>query len=64
MVDRVQQRLAKARLGPYLFSFWTRWDYSNSGYLDALKHLTDLKEEGQFVSVSFKQDQKYIEICN
>lgn len=23
-----------------------RWDYSNLGYLDALKHLTDLKEEG------------------
>ncbi|KAI3985092.1 hypothetical protein MKX01_027178 [Papaver californicum] len=22
------------------------WDYSNTGYLDALKHLTDLKEEG------------------
>ncbi|EPS71445.1 hypothetical protein M569_03314, partial [Genlisea aurea] len=22
------------------------WDYSNPGYLDALKHLTDLKEEG------------------
>ncbi|KAI0519741.1 hypothetical protein KFK09_007200 [Dendrobium nobile] len=23
------------------------WDYSNSGYLDALKHLADLKEEGK-----------------
>lgn len=23
-----------------------RWDYSNSGYLDALKHLADLKAEG------------------
>ncbi|KAJ6985957.1 oxidoreductase [Populus alba x Populus x berolinensis] len=22
------------------------WDYSNRGYLDALKHLNDLKEEG------------------
>ncbi|XWS73936.1 hypothetical protein CRYUN_Cryun02cG0172100 [Craigia yunnanensis] len=25
-------------------STWIRWDYSNPGYLDALKHLTDLKE--------------------
>jgi len=24
-----------------------RWDYANDGYLDALKHLTDLKEEGK-----------------
>ncbi|KAJ0976750.1 hypothetical protein J5N97_012224 [Dioscorea zingiberensis] len=23
------------------------WDYSNPGYLDALKHLTDMKEEGK-----------------
>lgn len=26
---------------------WDRWDYANDGYLDALKHLTDLKEEGK-----------------
>ncbi|KAG6481460.1 hypothetical protein ZIOFF_058064 [Zingiber officinale] len=31
------------------------WDYSNPGYLDALKHLTDLKEEGRikFLYASF-----------
>lgn len=28
------------------FTLWNRWDYSNPGYLDSLKHLTDLKEEG------------------
>ncbi|KAG1331669.1 hypothetical protein COCNU_02G016370 [Cocos nucifera] len=29
-----------------------RWDYSNPGYLDALKHLTDLKEEGKIKTVA------------
>ncbi|KAK6141706.1 hypothetical protein DH2020_024554 [Rehmannia glutinosa] len=28
------------------------WDYANSGYLDALKHLTDLKEEGKIKTVA------------
>ncbi|GJU85740.1 flagellar radial spoke protein 5 isoform X2 [Tanacetum coccineum] len=28
------------------------WDYSNNGYLDALKHLTDLKEEGKIKTVA------------
>lgn len=28
------------------------WDYSNPGYLDALKHLTDLKDEGKIKAVS------------
>ncbi|KAF3772885.1 Flagellar radial spoke protein 5 [Nymphaea thermarum] len=28
------------------------WDYSNSGYLDALRHLTDLKEEGKIKTVA------------
>ncbi|OIW09050.1 hypothetical protein TanjilG_16277 [Lupinus angustifolius] len=28
------------------------WDYSNSGYLDALKHLTDLKGEGKIKTVA------------
>ncbi|CAK9153823.1 unnamed protein product [Ilex paraguariensis] len=28
------------------------WDYSNSGYLDALKHLTDLKEEGKIKTIA------------
>ncbi|XP_065867287.1 flagellar radial spoke protein 5-like isoform X2 [Euphorbia lathyris] len=28
------------------------WDYSNTGYLDALKHLTDLKEEGKIKTIA------------
>ncbi|XP_020527262.1 flagellar radial spoke protein 5 isoform X2 [Amborella trichopoda] len=28
------------------------WDYSNPGYLDALKHLTDLKEEGKLKTLA------------
>ncbi|PRQ33178.1 putative pyridoxine 4-dehydrogenase [Rosa chinensis] len=28
------------------------WDYANSGYLDALKHLTDLKDEGKIKTVA------------
>ncbi|KAM7271434.1 hypothetical protein ACFE04_030648 [Oxalis oulophora] len=28
------------------------WDYSNPGYLDALKHLTDLKEEGKIRTIA------------
>ncbi|XP_072977559.1 flagellar radial spoke protein 5 isoform X2 [Typha angustifolia] len=28
------------------------WDYGNSGYLDALKHLTDLKEEGKIKTLA------------
>ncbi|CAL9057819.1 unnamed protein product [Musa banksii] len=28
------------------------WDYSNPGYLDALKHITDLKEEGKIKTVA------------
>ncbi|GKU93885.1 hypothetical protein SLEP1_g7443 [Rubroshorea leprosula] len=37
-----------------LMSDEMRWDYSNPGYLDALKHLTDLKEEGLFLPVPSK----------
>lgn len=28
------------------------WDYSNPGYLDALKHLTDLKDEGKIKTLA------------
>ncbi|XP_059627349.1 flagellar radial spoke protein 5-like [Cornus florida] len=28
------------------------WDYANYGYLDALKHLTDLKEEGKIKTIA------------
>ncbi|MBA0594505.1 hypothetical protein Gorai_011408 [Gossypium raimondii] len=35
-----------------LISNGMRWDYSNPGYLDALKNLTDLKEEGKIKTVA------------
>ncbi|MBA0865242.1 hypothetical protein Goshw_010446 [Gossypium schwendimanii] len=35
-----------------LISNGIRWDYSNPGYLDALKNLTDLKEEGKIKTVA------------
>ncbi|KAF6176627.1 hypothetical protein GIB67_034489 [Kingdonia uniflora] len=39
------------------------WDYSNSGYLDALKHLTDLKEEGKIKTVALTNfDTKRLQI--
>lgn len=31
----------------FTVTYWNRWDYSNPGYLDALKHITDLKEQGK-----------------
>ncbi|XP_073117063.1 uncharacterized protein [Elaeis guineensis] len=31
---------------------FNRWDYSNPGYLDALKHQTDLKEEGKIKTIA------------
>ncbi|RDX74581.1 Flagellar radial spoke protein 5, partial [Mucuna pruriens] len=39
------------------------WDYSNPGYLDALKHLTDLKEEGKIKTVALTNfDTERLEI--
>ncbi|GJX56930.1 flagellar radial spoke protein 5 [Tanacetum coccineum] len=47
------------------------WDYSNNGYLDALKYLTDLKEEGiaivsnqvQHSLVNMRPQQRMAELC-
>ncbi|KAH0883772.1 hypothetical protein HID58_059868 [Brassica napus] len=40
-----------------------QWDYANDGYLDALKHLTDLKEEGKIKTVALTNfDTKRLEI--
>ncbi|KAB2614967.1 perakine reductase [Pyrus ussuriensis x Pyrus communis] len=32
------------------------WDYANTSYLDALKHLTDLKEEGKIKTVALENE--------
>ncbi|PWA43367.1 norsolorinic acid reductase B [Artemisia annua] len=41
----------------------TWWDYSNNGYLDALKQLTDLKEEGKIKTVALTNfDTEWLQI--
>ncbi|CAI9088688.1 OLC1v1023092C1 [Oldenlandia corymbosa var. corymbosa] len=48
-IDVSRRRMDVASLDMLQFHWW---DYSNSGYLDALKHLTDLKEEGKIKTVA------------
>ncbi|XP_017236155.1 flagellar radial spoke protein 5 isoform X2 [Daucus carota subsp. sativus] len=48
-IDVSRKRMDVASLDMLQFHWW---DYSNSGYLDALKHLTDLKEEGKIKTVA------------
>ncbi|KAL0295288.1 UNVERIFIED_CONTAM: hypothetical protein Sangu_2512200 [Sesamum angustifolium] len=48
-------RYADAGLNSFdwlIYVYHLMWDYSNSGYLDALKHLTDLKEEGKIKTIA------------
>ncbi|GJT26940.1 flagellar radial spoke protein 5 isoform X2 [Tanacetum coccineum] len=48
-IDISRKRMDVASLDMLQFHWW---DYSNNGYLDALKHLTDLKEEGKIKTVA------------
>ncbi|VFQ94164.1 unnamed protein product [Cuscuta campestris] len=48
-IDVSRKRMDVASLDMLQFHWW---DYSNLGYLDALKHLTDLKEEGKIKTVA------------
>ncbi|XP_028756812.1 flagellar radial spoke protein 5-like isoform X4 [Neltuma alba] len=48
-IDVSRRRMDVASLDMLQFHWW---DYSNPGYLDALKHLTDLKEEGKIKTVA------------
>ncbi|KAK2968077.1 hypothetical protein RJ640_000492 [Escallonia rubra] len=48
-IDVSRKRMDVASLDMLQFHWW---DYSNPGYLDALKHLTDLKEEGKIKTVA------------
>ncbi|XP_047341209.1 LOW QUALITY PROTEIN: flagellar radial spoke protein 5 [Impatiens glandulifera] len=48
-IDISRKRMDVASLDMLQFHWW---DYSNTGYLDALKHLTDLKEEGKIKTVA------------
>ncbi|XP_047052342.1 L-glyceraldehyde 3-phosphate reductase-like [Lolium rigidum] len=48
-INRSRKRMDVAALDMLQFHWW---DYSNPGYLDALKHMTDLKEEGKIKTVA------------
>ncbi|XP_074268174.1 putative oxidoreductase At1g06690, chloroplastic isoform X1 [Silene latifolia] len=48
-IDVSRKRMDVASLDMLQFHWW---DYANSGYLDALKHLTDLKDEGKIKTVA------------
>ncbi|PON47494.1 Aldo/keto reductase/potassium channel subunit beta [Trema orientale] len=48
-IDLSRKRMDVASLDMLQFHWW---DYSNPGYLDALKHLTDLKGEGKIKTVA------------
>ncbi|KAJ6848346.1 flagellar radial spoke protein 5 [Iris pallida] len=48
-IDKSRKRMDVASLDMLQFHWW---DYSNPGYLDALKHLTDLKEEGKIKTLA------------
>ncbi|KAJ6827058.1 uncharacterized protein M6B38_277610 [Iris pallida] len=48
-IDRSRKRMDVATLDMLQFHWW---DYSNPGYLDALKHMTDLKEEGKIKTLA------------
>ncbi|MQM12135.1 hypothetical protein Taro_045048 [Colocasia esculenta] len=48
-IDISRKRMDVASLDMLQFHWW---DYSNSGYLDALKHLTDLKGEGKIKTLA------------
>ncbi|PNT65194.1 flagellar radial spoke protein 5 isoform X2 [Brachypodium distachyon] len=48
-INKSRKRMDVAALDMVQFHWW---DYSNPGYLDALKHMTDLKEEGKIKTVA------------
>ncbi|MBC2899578.1 hypothetical protein CFC21_112405 [Triticum aestivum] len=48
-INRSRKRMDVAALDMLQFHWW---DYANPGYLDALKHITDLKEEGKIKTVA------------
>ncbi|CAM8960620.1 unnamed protein product [Rhodiola kirilowii] len=48
-IDISRKRMDVASLDMLQFHWW---DYANTGYLDALKHLTDLKGEGKIKTIA------------
>ncbi|GBG71904.1 hypothetical protein CBR_g10840 [Chara braunii] len=59
-IDRSRKRMDVKRLDMLQFHWW---DYANPGYLDALKHMQDLKEEGKIAQLSLTNfDTKRLQI--
>lgn len=59
-IDRSRKRMDVKTLDMLQFHWW---EYSDRGYLDALKHLTDLKEEGKIKTLALTNfDTKRLQI--
>ncbi|CAM6002581.1 unnamed protein product [Sphagnum balticum] len=59
-IDRSRKRMDVKALDMLQFHWW---DYSDPGYLDALKHMTDLKEEGKIKTLALTNfDTKRLQI--
>ena len=60
----IMQLLSQLVIQLTLYPKINRWDYANPGYLDALKHITDLKEEGKTLNSKFKPDSGSYHLCS
>lgn len=59
-IDRSRKRMDVKALDMLQFHWW---DYADTGYLDALKHLTDLKEEGKIKTLALTNfDTKRLQV--
>ncbi|KAJ7566249.1 hypothetical protein O6H91_02G094300 [Diphasiastrum complanatum] len=59
-IDQSRKRMDVPTLDMLQFHWW---DYSNNGYLDALKHMTDLKEEGKIKTLALTNfDTKRLQV--
>lgn len=59
-IDRSRKRMDVKALDMLQFHWW---DYADAGYLDALKHLTDLKEEGKIKTLALTNfDTKRLQV--
>jgi aryl-alcohol dehydrogenase-like predicted oxidoreductase len=61
-IDRSRKRMDVKALDMLQFHWW---DYADTGYLDALKHLTDLKEEGKIKTLALTNfDTKRLQVIS
>eukprot|EP00897_Mesotaenium_endlicherianum_P004406 jgi/Mesen1/3994/ME000211S03181 len=59
-IDTSRRRMDVKALDMLQFQWW---DFENKGYVDALKHLTDLKEEGKIQTVGLTNfDTKHLQV--